>query len=181
MIFFFQAEDGIRDRSPSRGLGDVYKRQEYMGTDGIIPSYLQETLIRELLTFCFKQIIESYAKIKKCSPLGRQLMATDFQSIVRQVDGIIRPLPMKENVENYIHAWNLPPEDLANFVMKFKHYSFKTLWPLFATGNHSSFVKKLTKREYERRIEKEYIDTIKQGSIILGTNQSTQHSRLFYQ
>src|SRR5680860_1536226 len=24
----FQAEDGIRDRSPSRGLGDVYKRQE---------------------------------------------------------------------------------------------------------------------------------------------------------
>ena len=27
-FFFFQAEDGIRDRSPSRGLGDVYKRQE---------------------------------------------------------------------------------------------------------------------------------------------------------
>src|SRR5690554_7437661 len=26
-IFFFQAEDGIRDRSPSRGLVDVYKRQ----------------------------------------------------------------------------------------------------------------------------------------------------------
>ena len=26
--FFFQAEDGIRDRSPSRGLGDVYKRQK---------------------------------------------------------------------------------------------------------------------------------------------------------
>ena len=24
-FFFFQAEDGIRDRSPSRGLGDVYK------------------------------------------------------------------------------------------------------------------------------------------------------------
>ena len=23
----FQADDGIRDRSPSRGLGDVYKRQ----------------------------------------------------------------------------------------------------------------------------------------------------------
>ena len=28
--FFFQAEDGIRDRSPSRGLGDVYKRQTYI-------------------------------------------------------------------------------------------------------------------------------------------------------
>ena len=27
LFVFFQAEDGIRDRSPSRGLGDVYKRQ----------------------------------------------------------------------------------------------------------------------------------------------------------
>ncbi len=26
-IFFFQAEDGIRDQPRSRGLGDVYKRQ----------------------------------------------------------------------------------------------------------------------------------------------------------
>ena len=26
-MFFFQAEDGIRDSSTSRGLGDVYKRQ----------------------------------------------------------------------------------------------------------------------------------------------------------
>ena len=30
-FFFFQAEDGIRDRSPSRGLGDVYKRQHAYG------------------------------------------------------------------------------------------------------------------------------------------------------
>ncbi len=30
--FFCQAEDGIRARSPSRGLGDVYKRQsDYPG------------------------------------------------------------------------------------------------------------------------------------------------------
>ena len=27
-MFFFQAEDGIRDLVRSRGLGDVYKRQE---------------------------------------------------------------------------------------------------------------------------------------------------------
>ena len=29
MFFFFQAEDGIRDLVRSRGLGDVYKRQDY--------------------------------------------------------------------------------------------------------------------------------------------------------
>ena len=28
--FFFQAEDGIRDLVRSRGLGDVYKRQEHI-------------------------------------------------------------------------------------------------------------------------------------------------------
>ena len=28
-MFFFQAEDGIRDLVRSRGLGDVYKRQTY--------------------------------------------------------------------------------------------------------------------------------------------------------
>ena len=27
IVFFFQAEDGIRDLVRSRGLGDVYKRQ----------------------------------------------------------------------------------------------------------------------------------------------------------
>ena len=30
-FFFFQAEDGIRDLVRSRGLGDVYKRQENDG------------------------------------------------------------------------------------------------------------------------------------------------------
>ena len=34
MIFFFQAEDGIRDLVRSRGLGDVYKRQGYRGALG---------------------------------------------------------------------------------------------------------------------------------------------------
>ena len=28
-FMFIKVEDGIRDRSPSRGLGDVYKRQHY--------------------------------------------------------------------------------------------------------------------------------------------------------
>ena len=32
--FFFQAEDGIRDVERSRGLGDVYKRQDGGGIIG---------------------------------------------------------------------------------------------------------------------------------------------------
>ena len=36
MFFFFQAEDGIRDLVRSRGLGDVYKRQELYVCDGLV-------------------------------------------------------------------------------------------------------------------------------------------------
>ena len=34
LFFFFQAEDGIRDLVRSRGLGDVYKRQQLYKTVG---------------------------------------------------------------------------------------------------------------------------------------------------
>ena len=33
LLFFFQAEDGIRDLVRSRGLGDVYKRQARLQVD----------------------------------------------------------------------------------------------------------------------------------------------------
>ena len=36
-LFFFQAEDGIRDAQESRGLGDVYKRQAPPWAD-VLPS-----------------------------------------------------------------------------------------------------------------------------------------------
>ena len=38
MVFFFQAEDGIRDLVRSRGLGDVYKRQPYDHAMKIYPA-----------------------------------------------------------------------------------------------------------------------------------------------
>ena len=35
-VFFFQAEDGIRDLVRSRGLGDVYKRQVETGWETVL-------------------------------------------------------------------------------------------------------------------------------------------------
>ena len=40
-VFFFQAEDGIRDLVRSRGLGDVYKRQ---GTEVALKHIVDEAL-----------------------------------------------------------------------------------------------------------------------------------------
>ena len=40
LFLFFQAEDGIRDLVRSRGLGDVYKRQERVGGVPIVRKFL---------------------------------------------------------------------------------------------------------------------------------------------
>ena len=37
IVFFFQAEDGIRDLVRSRGLGDVYKRQAVAAAVAVAP------------------------------------------------------------------------------------------------------------------------------------------------
>ena len=47
MFFFFQAEDGIRDLVRSRGLGDVYKRQQLFWAGKM--SFLTEATIGELV------------------------------------------------------------------------------------------------------------------------------------
>ena len=45
---FFQAEDGIRDLVRSRGLGDVYKRQDAM----TMPLYLPEAMTSLICLDC---------------------------------------------------------------------------------------------------------------------------------
>ena len=57
IIFFFQAEDGIRDRSPSRGLGDVYKRQIPFYV--VIFSSVKQNTILNFSQFCQVFCIES--------------------------------------------------------------------------------------------------------------------------
>ena len=44
VLFFFQAEDGIRDAQESRGLGDVYKRQEQTLTHDELHNDLEDLL-----------------------------------------------------------------------------------------------------------------------------------------
>ena len=50
LVFFFQAEDGIRDLVRSRGLGDVYKRQG-LGKQG--PKSLFGCLVRQVTNIQF--------------------------------------------------------------------------------------------------------------------------------
>ena len=56
-VFFFQAEDGIRDLVRSRGLGDVYKRQDI--PLNVSRSYLQaDHNVKKINTYITKKVAE---------------------------------------------------------------------------------------------------------------------------
>eukprot|EP00831_Metopus_contortus_P076433 TRINITY_DN70556_c0_g1_i2.p2 TRINITY_DN70556_c0_g1~~TRINITY_DN70556_c0_g1_i2.p2 ORF type:complete len:107 (+),score=44.35 TRINITY_DN70556_c0_g1_i2:87-407(+) len=58
-FFFFQAEDGIRDVERSRGLGDVYKRQQRR-VHGALPSWEAESPVGQ-----FEQLIQALEETHK--------------------------------------------------------------------------------------------------------------------
>ena len=49
VLFFFQAEDGIRDLVRSRGLGDVYKRQGAVRDGRVYMPPFEGTLSQEAM------------------------------------------------------------------------------------------------------------------------------------
>ena len=55
-LFFFQAEDGIRDAQESRGLGDVYKRQD-VGRLLFIRIYSTAILLRSMIARLSKPLL----------------------------------------------------------------------------------------------------------------------------
>ena len=67
-MFFFQAEDGIRDLVRSRGLGDVYKRQEQGGAKTFVAVPDDDTT-RVLGFFALSPASAEYAP---APPVGRR-------------------------------------------------------------------------------------------------------------
>ena len=62
VLFFFQAEDGIRDLVRSRGLGDVYKRQLLKGR-GLSS---QALILEQLFSFLKAQGYRGIESAKTC-------------------------------------------------------------------------------------------------------------------
>eukprot|EP00658_Telonema_sp_P-2_P036343 TRINITY_DN26311_c0_g1_i2.p1 TRINITY_DN26311_c0_g1~~TRINITY_DN26311_c0_g1_i2.p1 ORF type:complete len:306 (+),score=33.66 TRINITY_DN26311_c0_g1_i2:67-984(+) len=78
-FFFFQAEDGIRDAQESRGLGDVYKRQDY----GSSRSCLRRM---RFLDFCYTAGASWSPRLLRLSgmPDGVLTLAEDPMAMVRE-------------------------------------------------------------------------------------------------
>ena len=66
-LFFFQAEDGIRDAQESRGLGDVYKRQVHAGDPNTAAQLVDEIRRR----FRVREIIITELSLPVASHLGQ--------------------------------------------------------------------------------------------------------------
>src|SRR5674476_898721 len=71
-FFFFQAEDGIRDFCLSRGLGDVYKRQEYGSR--------------------VNQVVEGICFLKRWSTMTRVLLYSDEPILAKGLDSVLRQI-----------------------------------------------------------------------------------------
>ena len=91
VVFFFQAEDGIRDAQESRGLGDVYKRQ-YVRS--------KQKMCAEVGIRSFGHTLPADASQSEVEALVRQLNADP------EVDGILvqLPLPAHLNEERVLSA-----------------------------------------------------------------------------
>eukprot|EP01016_Furgasonia_blochmanni_P043533 TRINITY_DN592_c0_g1_i9.p1 TRINITY_DN592_c0_g1~~TRINITY_DN592_c0_g1_i9.p1 ORF type:complete len:782 (+),score=272.66 TRINITY_DN592_c0_g1_i9:9-2354(+) len=82
-FFFFQAEDGIRDRSPSRGLGDVYKRQredELLNNLDILEKYTDYS------PWTVAEIVNDYSETDWQD--GVERAGEGFAGLVKQATGV---------------------------------------------------------------------------------------------
>eukprot|EP01016_Furgasonia_blochmanni_P014549 TRINITY_DN1764_c0_g2_i4.p1 TRINITY_DN1764_c0_g2~~TRINITY_DN1764_c0_g2_i4.p1 ORF type:complete len:297 (-),score=57.20 TRINITY_DN1764_c0_g2_i4:156-1046(-) len=83
ILFFFQAEDGIRDRSPSRGLGDVYKRQVHgRGAQhfDVVEWCLQHIVAKEIYKTALNMVQSKYKKSKK------EMMTKAFELFIQAME-----------------------------------------------------------------------------------------------
>eukprot|EP00658_Telonema_sp_P-2_P041793 TRINITY_DN2992_c0_g1_i1.p1 TRINITY_DN2992_c0_g1~~TRINITY_DN2992_c0_g1_i1.p1 ORF type:complete len:348 (+),score=82.11 TRINITY_DN2992_c0_g1_i1:60-1103(+) len=82
-FFFFQAEDGIRDAQESRGLGDVYKRQEYGDWRSAMASGLETS--SEAIAKAYRETQDYLPRIRQAMEQGTCLDSTDSPGLDPEV------------------------------------------------------------------------------------------------
>jgi len=133
---------------------------------GIIPEHVQQDLLREVIIFTFKQLMDSYSKIKKFNLNGRQMMYTDFEQIIQRLNEFVemKPIPYQEFVESFILLWMKNPQEVTEFIIKNKaNYSLRQLNTVFNTNVFVLNLKKPQRKELTNQIEAEYIEFLKKG------------------
>ena len=88
-VFFFQAEDGIRDLVRSRGLGDVYKRQDQVDAlkiNGVPANFLNSTQSQNEQNTIIEQLRNNKLKLIYLAPERLIGEGNGFLSILKTLD-----------------------------------------------------------------------------------------------
>eukprot|EP00831_Metopus_contortus_P031064 TRINITY_DN25400_c0_g1_i1.p2 TRINITY_DN25400_c0_g1~~TRINITY_DN25400_c0_g1_i1.p2 ORF type:complete len:418 (-),score=121.82 TRINITY_DN25400_c0_g1_i1:5-1258(-) len=89
LVFFFQAEDGIRDVERSRGLGDVYKRQYQRRVHGYMFACQGPDPIRKAFQYhCPLVVLPSFLFTLPC-PFGKRSVREEILLFRRQEEKIM--------------------------------------------------------------------------------------------
>ena len=105
MYFFFQADDGIRFRSPSRGLGDVYMRQVEVHRRPGDEAILSQGKV-DWLGFNYYQ--------------PTRVQAPDSKFDENGLPCISKPYIWPERKMNVYRGWEIYPKGIYDFGMKIK-------------------------------------------------------------
>ena len=106
-FFFFQAEDGIRDFCLSRGLGDVYKRQDFGGRPWLVwDAEFNREKIGEMPTEMFLHFFKSLSDAAKMN----LNVKAEGQNEHHKIEGIFKALAraIKMAVKRDIYHFELP-------------------------------------------------------------------------
>ena len=102
-VFFCQAEDGIRDLVRSRGLGDVYKRQDIDTTRISVPSEsaLPSTTVSEIEQTAIEQN-EAFEKTVS------EMEATNTTVLPNEIQKLVKSYSIKDIFKEQAEQINLP-------------------------------------------------------------------------
>ena len=164
-VFFFQAEDGIRDLVRSRGVGDVYKRQAFKGLAKIEQTELHDYLV---------------AKNKKKTAAPTLISNTIKQpATVSKIIVAKRPVLKKEIINykggeiNPVNAHVLPAMHQTLILKSYSASTIKTY-----TNEVGIFLRTIKHHSADSFSTKRLKDYLQYCSTTLGLTENTLHSRI---
>ena len=94
-----------------------------------LPPDAHDLIWSQILKLCNRTFVEGFSQAKKCTNEGRALMQLDYQQFLNQVQQIvvIKPIPEKEMVEDYVKAFYLNEQSLEQWMKSRKEYTAKQL------------------------------------------------------
>lgn len=89
-----------------------------------LPNKIQSKLIQQFVKYILDNVMDSFAKIKKCNPTGRSIMLKDLKFLKQKMEDLINKewgfkISFNENftlIMTYVNSWYYGTDDLYSFL-----------------------------------------------------------------